>query len=80
MQLCIYADAIKILPKGYLPISLVTPPKLKEIPNAVRNTVRKTNPDYDLVIKRHMKLVPFDMDNYKNLIVQFPLFIQLYIQ
>ena len=51
-QLCIYASAIRILAKGYLSISLITPLKLKKILNAVRNTVRKTNPDYDLVIKR----------------------------
>ena len=64
MQLCIYAIAIRILAKGYLPISLITPLKLKETLNAVRNTVRKTDPNYDLVIKRlylyyDMKLVTF---------------------
>ena len=51
MQLHIYATAIQILAKGYLPISLITPLKLKEIQNEVRTTVRKTNPDYVLVIK-----------------------------
>ena len=50
-----------------------------------RNMVKKTNPDYDLVIKRShlycdMKLVSFDIDNNKNLIVQFPIFIQSYTQ
>ena len=85
MQLHIYATAIRILAKGYLPISLITPLKLKEILNKVRTTVRKTNPDYDLVIKRlhlyyDMKLVTFGIDNDKNLIVQFPLFIQPYTQ
>ena len=30
-QLCIYTSAIRILAKGYLPISLVTPSKLREI-------------------------------------------------
>ena len=30
LQLCIYAKADRILAKGYLPISLVTPLKLKE--------------------------------------------------
>ena len=84
-QLCIYANAIRILAKGYLPISLITPLKLKEILNAVRNTVRKTNPDYDLVIKSlhlyyDMKLVTFGIDNDKNLIIQFPVFIQPYTQ
>ena len=80
-QLQIYAAAIRILAKGYLPISLITPLKLKEILSEVRNTVWKTNPDYDLVIKRlhpyyDMKIVNFGIDNSKNLIVQFPVFIQ----
>ena len=71
--------------KGYLPISLITPLKLKEILSEVKNTVGKTNPDYDLVIKRlytyyDMKLVTFGIDNSKNLIVQFPVFIQPYTQ
>ena len=85
MQLYIYATAITILAKGYLPISLITPLNLKEIMNEVRTTVRITNPDYDLVIKRlllyyDMKLVTFGIDNDKNLIVQFPVFIQPYTQ
>ena len=85
MKLCIYTNAIRILAKGYLPISLITPQKLKEILNAVRNTVRKTNPDYDLVIRRlhlyyDMKLVTFGIDKKKNLIIQFPIFIQPYTQ
>ena len=45
MQLHIYATAIRILTKGYLSISLITPLKLKEILNEVRNIVRKTNTD-----------------------------------
>ena len=50
-QLHNYAAAVRILAKGYLPISLTTPLKLKEILSEVRNTVSKRNPDYDLVIK-----------------------------
>ena len=85
MQLHIYASAIKILAKGYLPISLITSLKLKEILNVVRNTVRKTNPDYDLVIKRlylyyDMELVTFGIDRDKNLTIQFPVLIQPYTQ
>ena len=49
-QLCIYAYAIRILAKGYLPNTLVTPSKLKEILNEVRKTLQVTNPDYDLMI------------------------------
>ena len=52
IQLHIYVTAIRILAKGYLPMSLITPLKLKEILNGVRTTVRKTNADYDLVIKK----------------------------
>ena len=58
---------------------------MKEILNTIRNTVRKTNPDYDLVIKRlnlhyDMKLVTLGMYRDKNLITQFPVFIQPYTQ
>ena len=42
----------KYVGKGYLPILLVTPLKLKEILHAVKTTIRKMNPDYDIVIKR----------------------------
>ena len=52
MQLHIYTTNVRILAKGYLPISLIAPLKLKEILNAVTTTVRKTNLDYDIVIKR----------------------------
>ena len=71
--------------KGYLPISLITPSKLRGILNAVKIAIRKTNPDYDLVIDRlhlyyDMQLVTFGIDKDKNLIVQFPVFIQTYMQ
>ena len=46
-QLCIYASAIRVLVKGYLPNTLITPGKLKEILNEVRKTLQITNPDYD---------------------------------
>ena len=55
MQLCIYATAIRVLAKGYLTILLITPLKLREILNTVKTTIRKMNPDYDIVMKRlHM--------------------------
>ena len=58
---------------------------MKEILEAVKTTVQKTNPDYDLVIKRSylyydMKLVTFGIDKDGNLIIQFPVFIQPYTQ
>ena len=51
----------------------------------VKATIRKTNPDYDLVIKRlhlyyDMKIVTFGIDKERNLIIQFPVFIQPYTQ
>ena len=51
-QLRIYATAVRILAKGYLPISLITPLKLHEILDSVKETLIKTNPDYDIVIER----------------------------
>ena len=84
-QQCIYATAIRVLAKGYLPISLIIPLKLKKILNEVEIAERKTNLDYDLVIKRlhlcyDMKLVTFGIDKDRNLIIQFPVFIQPYTQ
>ena len=66
-QLHIYTKAVRILAKGYLPISLITPYKLQEIINLVKETLNKSNPDYDIVIKRlhlyyNMKLVTFGID------------------
>ena len=51
-QLCNYTKAIRILAKGYLPILLVTPLKLQDMLALVKETLTKTNPDYDIVIKR----------------------------
>ena len=49
-QLCTYASAIRILAKGYLPNTLLTPEKLQEILMEVRKALQATNPDYNLVI------------------------------
>ena len=51
----------------------------------MRIAIAKSNKDYDLVLKRwylyyNMKLVTFGMDNQRNLIVQFPVFVQPYTQ
>ena len=51
-QLLIYAKVVRTLAKGYLLISLITPLKLQEILNSVKDTLTKTNPAYDIVIKR----------------------------
>ena len=84
-KLHLYTSAIRILAEGYLPISLVTPSKLREILKEVKKALQKTNPDYDLVIDRlhlyyNMQLVIFGIDKNKNLIMQFPVFIQPYTQ
>ena len=84
-QLCIYAKAIRILAKGYLPLSLITPLRLREILTMVKQNPIKTIPDYDVVIKRlhlyyGMKLVTFRIDQKRNLIIQFPIFVQPYSQ
>ena len=51
----------------------------------VKDTLTKTNPDYDIVIKRlhlycDMKLLTFGIDTKRNLIIQFPIFVQPYMQ
>ena len=61
------------------------PSKLKEILNKVKQDIRKTYPDYDLVIDRlhlyyDMKLVTFGIDKERNLIILFPVFIQPHTQ
>ena len=71
-QLHIYATSIRIMAKGYLPIPLITPSKLSKILNDVKTAIRKTNPDYDLVIDRlhlyyNMQLVMFGSNKEKIL-------------
>ena len=80
-----YSKAICILSKGYLPISLIPPSKLETILQQVKAALAKTNKNYDLVLNRlflyyDMKLVTFDIDHDKNLIIQFPVFVALYMQ
>ena len=80
-----YSKAIRILSKGYLPITLITPSKLETILEQVQVAIAKTNQDYELVLNRlylyyDMKLVTFGIDYQKNLIIQFPLFVQPYMQ
>ena len=79
------AQVIRILVKGYLTISLVTPLKLQEILVLVKEMLTKTNPDYDIVIKRlhvyyDVELLTFGIDKKRNLIILFPIFIQPYTQ
>ena len=58
---------------------------MQEILNSVKDTLIKTNPDYDIVIKRlylyyNMKLATFGIDRHRNLITQFSFFVQPYTQ
>ena len=80
-----YSKAVRILAKCHLPISLITQLKLQEIIDSVKETLIKTKPGYDIVIKRlhlyyDMKLVTFRIDRKRNLVIQFPTFVQPYIQ
>ena len=82
-QLHTYAKAVRILAKHYLPILLLMPLKLKEILDLVREMLIKSNPYYDIMMKRlhlyyDMKLVTFGIDRKRNLITQFPVFKQPY--
>ena len=84
-ELKLYSRAIRVLSKGYLPISLLSPSKLGKTLCEVRIAIAKSNKDYDLVLTRlylyyDMKLVTFGIDNQRNLIVQFLVSIQLYTQ
>ena len=84
-QLKMYSEVTRILSKGYLPITLLPPSKLERIWNEVRMALSKTNKDYNLVLTHlylyyDMKLVIFGLDEKRNLIVQFPIFVQPYTQ
>ena len=75
-QLREYSQAIRILSKGYLPISLLPPSKSNTILGKVKEVLQINNRDYDLVIKRlylyyDMILVTFGIDDQRNLIIQF---------
>ena len=84
-QLYTYLSAIRILAKGYLPNTLLTPKKLQGILSEVKRSLHITNPDYTLVLDRlhlyyDMQLVTFGIDRDMNLVIQFPVFIQPYTQ
>ena len=84
-QLHTYVSAIRILAKGYLPNTLITPKKLQEILSEVKRSLQVTNPDYTLVLDRlhlyyDMQLVTFGIDSDMNLVIEFPVFIWPYTQ
>ena len=51
-QLRMYSQVIRVLSKGYLPISLLPPSKLNTILQEVKETLQVNNREYDLVMKR----------------------------
>ena len=80
-----YSKAIRILSKGYLPITLIMLSKLEAILQQVQLAITKSNQDYEVVLNRlylyyNMKLVTFGIDYQKNLIIQFLVFVQPYTQ
>ena len=84
-ELKTYSKAICILSKGYSPITLIPPSKLEAILQQVKTALAKTNKNYDLVLNRpylyyDMKLVTFKIDQDKNLIIQFQVFVAPYTQ
>ena len=85
IELKSYSKVNRILSKGYLPITLIPPSKLEAILEQVGLALAKTNKDYDLVLTQlylyyDMKLVTFGIDSQRNLIIQFPVFVQPYTQ
>ena len=85
-QLRSYVSAIRVLAKGYLPTTLLMPNKLQGILAEVKKSLQHTNPDYTLVLLERLhlyydiQLVTFGIDKDMNLVIQFPVFIQPYIQ
>ena len=51
-QLRSYVSVIRVLTKGYLPTTLITPSKLLEILAEVKKSLQKTNLDYTLVLEK----------------------------
>ena len=84
-QLRSYISTIRILAKGYLPTTLITLSRLQGILAEVQMSLQQTIPDYTLVFESlhlyyDMPLVTFGVDRNMNHVVQFPVFIQPYIQ
>ena len=84
-ELKLYSKVICILSKGCLPMSLIPPSNLETILQQVKTALVKDNKKYDLVLNRlylyyNVKLVLFGIDNERNLIIQFLVFVEPYMQ
>ena len=64
-QLHNYAQVIRILAKGYLSISLITPLKLQEIFASVNEMLSKTNPDYNSH-KKITFILWYEISNFRH--------------
>ena len=58
---------------------------MQEILNSVKETLTKTSPDYDIIIHRlhiyyDMRVESFRIHRKRNLTIQFPIFVQPYMQ
>ena len=62
-QLKMYFQVICVLSKGYLPISLLPPLKLNTILQEVKEALQVNNRDYDLVIKKVIPLLWYEIGN-----------------
>ena len=62
-QLHIYVSAIRILAKGYLPNTLLTPKELQEILLEVKRSLHITNPDYTLVLDRYIYIMTCNLSH-----------------
>ena len=73
-QLRSYVSAIRVLVKGYLPTTLITPSKLQEILAEVKKLLQHTNPDYAIVLERlhlyyNMQLVALPCYKFRNIYI-----------
>ena len=85
MELKSYSKALRVLSKGYLPYIINPTFKIKGNFGTGKRSLTKTSKDCGLVLGRlylyyDMKLVVFGIENEKNLIFQFPVFVQPYTQ
>ena len=81
LDLYILLRCINQLSKGRLPIDLITPNKLSEFTDDVREQLRLTHPDYTLALPRlsdyyDMNLVTFGLDPKSAVVVVFSIFIK----
>ena len=55
-----YSKVIRVLSKGYLPITLIMPSKLEAILQQVQLAITKSNQDYEIVFKRIVSVLQYE--------------------